>query len=221
MYGFGWGGGRRRGVGGYGNSMPQFSGREERDMTSIATMAAANGWTVGDGIPTMADGSRIELAGGPIAGEQWRPQPPIVTGTAGYWPFVAMTAGVRTRSGSWTSYAVTAMMMPGRLPAVHIYPESWRATVTSMTPEINLEFGEFNDRYSVFSANPQAVYAVLSPRTMALLLTLPPFDEIWTAGPNLCVARIDPHNVNTLNTHLQMLTTAAKDMPSSMWDPIS
>lgn len=220
MFGFGVGG-RRRGMGSYGNNMPQFRGRDERDTTSIAAMAEANGWTVADGIPTMSDGSPFELSGGPIAGEQWRPQPPVVSGTAGYWPFLAMTAGVRTRSGSWNSYAITAMRMPGRLPAVHIYPESWRATVTSVTQEVNLEFGEFNDRYSVFSATPQAVYAVLSPRTMQLLLTMPPFDEIWTAGPNLCVARIDSHNVDALNTHLQVLTTAAKDMPSSMWDPIA
>jgi len=219
--GFGGGYGRRRGRyrGGAWGEMPQFRGRDDIDPRSIAVMAQSNNWAIYDALPRMADGSAIDISGGPFAPGQWVPYPPIVAGIAGRWSFLAFTVSAETRGGNTQAYAVTLMTMPGPLPYVHIYPETWRASATSVTHEVNLEYGEFNDRYAVFSKSPETVYSVLSPRTMQQLLNLPPLDEIWTAGPNVCLARIDQHNIETLDTHLRVLTCAAGDMPSSAWEP--
>lgn len=219
-FGGGYGGRRGRGYGrsGWGDT-PEFRGRDDIDPRSIAIMAQSNNWTIYDALPTMADGSPVDIAGGPFAPGKWAAYPPIVAGIAGRWAFLAFTVSAQTRGGNMQAYAVTLMTMPGPLPYVHIYPETWRATATSVTQEVNLEYGEFNDRYAVFSKSPETVYSVLSPRTMQQLLELPPLDEIWTAGPNLCLARIDPHNIDTLDAHLRILTHAAGDMPSSAWEP--
>lgn len=218
-YGGGYGGGwNRKGRWGAGGDAPQFGSRDDLDSRSIALMAQSNNWPVYDALPTLADGSLIDISGGPFAPNQWQASPPIVSGVAGRWSFLAFTVAAQTRGANWQEYAVTLMTMPGPLPYVHIYPETWRASATSVSQEVHLEYGEFNARYAVFSKSPETVYSVLSPRTMEQLLELPPLDEIWTCGPNVCLARIDRHNIETLDTHLQILTRAAGDMPSSAWE---
>lgn len=203
------GAGRRRG----------YQGRDDIDRTSIAVMAASNGWQVTDRLPGDEYGNLLDINGGPFAPGLWNAVPPIVLGRAGYWDFVACTVSAMTRAREWRMNAATIMTLPGPVPPVHVYPESWRASVTSVVPEVHLESSVFNDRFSVFAQQPSAVYHVLSPRAMQLLIDLPPFDEVWTRGRLLCIARIDPHNVEALDTHLRVLTTIAGDMPSSAWEP--
>ena len=86
-------------------------------------------------------------------------------------------------------------------------------------PEVDLEYGEFNDRFATFAKDPRTAYAVLSPRTMQVLLAGPPLDELWTAGPQVCRARLDGSRAAGLDAHLRLLTVCAGDLPSSSWEP--
>lgn len=217
--GFGRPGFGRRGPHyGYGGSqMPNYSPPRSSG-TPLEAMAAANGWRAASHWPVAANGAPVPISGGPFAPERFHPMPPVVTGQAGYWPFVAATVQAMTRAGEYRPYAVTAMQFPGELPYVHIYPESWRATATSVTAEVHLESGEFNDRFSVFSDSPRTVYQLISPRAMRYLIEQPPLDELWTSGNSLCVSRVDPHSAEVLGAHLTTLTTLAGDIPSSAWD---
>lgn len=212
--GRGYGGGQS----GY-SQMPEFA--KQSYGPPIEEMARTNGWQLTNALPTEADGQPMRFDGGAFAPEQYWLSGPVVLGQAGYWNFLACTIVARTRGGDQRPYALTAMQFPGALPYVHIYPESWRATVSSLTPEVNLESGEFNDRYSVFSDSARTVYQLISPRAMRYLIEQPPFDEIWTAGRWLCICRVDSHNADVLGAHLSTLTTLAGDIPSSAWDPAS
>ncbi len=228
---FGWGGGRvrrhgggRRGFSltsgiGYGNAgnVPEYSVRGGG--IPIDVMAITNRWQVVDALPTGADSRPLTFDGGAFAPGQYEPSGPVVLGQAGYWNFVACTIIATTRGGDRRPYALTAMQFPGVLPYVHIYPESWRASATSLSPEVHLESGEFNDKYSVFSDSARTVYQLISPRSMRYLIGQPPLDELWTAGQSLCICRVDPHNAAVLGAHLSTLTTLAGDIPSSAWDP--
>lgn len=211
MYG-GWGS-----HGNWNSRMPEFRGHQ--DDGSLVAMAQANNWRIDSALPTMADGTRIDISGGPFVTGFWQSTAPVVVAQAGYWPFVAFTATTRTRGGDQAAYAVTAMAMPGPMPYVHCYPESWRARATSVTPEVDLESGQFNDAFAVFAQDARTAYSVLSPRTMEAFVHSPPVDELWTAGSQLCLCRIDPHSAATLNAHLQLLTRCAADIPTSTWEP--
>lgn len=227
----GFGGGRyrrrhrRRGFGfsygGYGGghgeaNVPEY--RPERVYrTPIEEMAKQNGWQLGP-MPSYEDGSAIDLSGGPFAPGYWHPNEPVVHGQAGYWPFWALTVRAMTRAGEWRHYAVTFMQLAGVLPYVHVYPESWRASVTSVVPEVDLESGEFNDRFSTFAKDAQTVYGLLNPRAMQAMIESPPLDELWTAGQFVCLCRVDGHNAETLGAHLNLLTAIAGGVPSSLYE---
>lgn len=206
-----WGG--RHGDG----NVPEFR-PDHQQHTPIGLMAEQNGWQILPQMPAYDDGTSIDLSGGPFAPGSWRPEPPVIAGQAGYWPFWALTVTARTRADAWRPYAVTFMQLGGVLPYVHVYPESWRASVTSVVPEVHLESGEFNDRYSVFAKDAQTVYGLLNPRAMQALIEAPPFDEIWTAGQFVCICRVDPHHAEALGAHLSLLTSIAGGVPSSLYE---
>ena len=206
-----WGGGH--GDGNVPDFHPDRSGR-----LPIEVMAQQNGWPLQPDLPYYEDGSPIDLSGGPFAPQQWRPNPPVVHGRAGYWSFWALTVTARTRGNAWRPYALTFLQAGGELPYVHVYPESWRASITSVVPEVHLESSDFNDRYAVFAKDAQTVYGLLNPRAMQQLLQAPPLDEIWTAGQFVCIARVDPHHSAALATHLDLLTGIAGGIPSSLYE---
>ncbi|WP_153504418.1 DUF3137 domain-containing protein [Cumulibacter manganitolerans] len=205
--------GRRYGEGNVPEFRPDRAGR-----LPIEAMAQHNGWELSPEMPRYDDGTPIDLSGGPLAPQQWRPNPPIVHGQAGYWHFWALTVTARTRGDAWRPYAVTFLQVAGLLPYVHVYSESWRASVTSVMPEVDLESGEFNDRYAVFAKDAQTVYGLLNPRAMQQLLDAPPLDEVWTAGQFVCIARVDPHHSAALAAHLDLLTGIAGGIPSSLFE---
>lgn len=189
------------------------------DPGSLVAMAQSNQWPLAHDLPALPDGRPVDISGGPFAPGRWRVAPPVALGRAGHWPFFATNIAAMTRAGEWATYAVTAIMLPGPLPYVHCYPESWRASATSVVPEVHLEYGEFNHRFATFAKDPRTAYAVLSPRTMQALVDTPPLDELWTAGPQVCLARLDGHAATTLDAHLRLLTVCAGDMASSAWEP--
>lgn len=195
------------------------------DPGAMSAMAQANGWNVGSELPPEADGRPARLAGGPLGppGVDWRTAGPVVLGRAGWWPFIATTALARSRANQLLPYAVTALRMAGRLAPVHVYPERWRAQLTAVMPEVNLESGAFNDHLAVFSPDRRTAYGVLSPRTMEYLLEAERggwlHDELWTWENYLCVARADGHTPHILDLHLRLLTVCAGDLPTSLWDP--
>lgn len=226
--GGGWGprgrrGGRRYGRGGgwdddgFTSNVPQFrSGTPGH--TSLAQMAQSNGWSLLQEMPRYEDDTPLDLSGGPFAPNRYTPMPPIVQGQAGYWTFWALSVNAMSRGAQWRPYALTFMQLAGVVPHVHVYPESWRASITSVTPEIHLESGLFNDRFATFANDPQTVYGLLNPRTMQMLLDSPPVDEIWTRGQFVCISRIDSHNGETLGAHLNLLTSIAGGIPSSLFE---
>lgn len=200
-----------------GGNVPEYR-PERHGRTPIEQMAAQNGWAVLPKMPSYDDGSHLDLSGGPFAPQQWHPASDVVRGQAGYWPFWALTVTARTRGDAWRPYALTFMQLGGLLPYVHVYPESFRASITSVTPEVNLESGEFNDRFAVFAKDAQTVYGLLNPRAMQALIEARPVDELWTAGQFLCISRVDPHSAEALGEHLTLLTTIAGGVPSSLYE---
>ncbi|WP_106850202.1 DUF3137 domain-containing protein [Blastococcus sp. Marseille-P5729] len=201
----------------YGSNVPEYR-PQHRGRTPIEQMAAQNGWAVLHQMPAYDDGSPIDLSGGPFAPGHWHPGADVVHGQAGYWHFWALTVTARTRGDNWRPYAVTFMQVGGVLPYVHVYPEGWRASLTSVMPEVHLESGEFNDRFATFARDAQTAYGLLNPRAMQTLIDSPPLDEIWTAGQFVCAARVDPHCAETLGAHLTLLTTIAGGVPSSLYE---
>lgn len=227
LTGGGWGAGRwgpdgRRRRGRYRPDPYRSNVPEYRDEalggTSLETIARTNGWSLLPVMPAYEDGTALDLSGGPFAPGQYTPAPPIVQGRAGYWTFWASTVNAMTRGAQLRPYALTFMQLGGAVPYVHVYPEAWRASITSVTPEVNLESGLFNDRFATFADDPRTVYGLLSPRTMQLLLDSPPVDEVWTAGQFVCVSRIDAHSGETLGAHLNLLTSIAGGIPSSLFE---
>lgn len=210
---------RRRGwdVTAGGSNVPEFQARTD-GRTALTAMASSNGWSLLEAMPRYDDGTAIDLSGGPFAPGRYSPIPPIVHGRAGYWTFWATSVSAMSRGAQWRPYALTFMQLGGSVPYLHVYPESWRASVTSLTPEVHLESGHFNDRFATFADDPRTVYGVLNPRAMQVLLDLPPVDELWTAGRFLCVSRVDPHHAEALGAHLHLLTTIAGGIPSSLFD---
>lgn len=186
--------------------------------TPLAQMAHSNGWSLLQSMPTYEDGTDLDLSGGPFAVGRYHPIPPIVQGQAGYWTFWALSVSAMTRGAQWRSYALTFMQLGGAVPFVHVYPEAWRASITSVTQEVHLESGAFNDRFATFAKDAQTVYGLLNPRTMQLLLDSPPVDEIWTAGQFVCISRIDAHHGEALGAHLNLLTSIAVGVPSSLFE---
>lgn len=197
--------------------MPEFLPDDEA-RTTLQQMAELNGWSVLAAMPTYDDGTGLDLRGGPFAPGRWSASPPIVQGRAGYWAFWAMTVTAMTRGSQWRPYALTFLRLDGAVPYVHVYPEAWRASVTSVTAEVHLESGIFNDRFATFADDPRTVYGLLNPRTMQMLLDSPPVDEIWTAGEFICIARVDPHHGEALGEHLNLLTSIAGGIPSSLFE---
>lgn len=217
--------GRRGGRGRYGRygqygtdgNVPQFR-PDSSPRTSLSHMAEVNGWAQLGGLPTYEDGTALDLSGGPFAPRQWNVVPPVVEGRAGHWAFWASTVTAMTRGASVRPYALTIMQIGGVVPYVHVYPEAWRASITSVTPEVHLESGLFNDRFATFADDPQTVYGLLNPRAMQLLLDSPPVDEIWTADQFVCIARVDPHHAEALGAHLNLLTSIVGGIPSSLYE---
>ncbi len=193
--------------------------RQDRHATtSLSEMARSNNWQLLQTMPAYDDGSALDLSGGPFAPGRYTPIPPIVQGQAGYWVFWAATVRAMTRGAQMRPYALTFMQLSGLVPYVHVYPESWRASITSVTPEVHLESGLFNDRFATFSDDPQSVYALLNPRAMQMLIDSPPIDEIWTAGQFVCISRVDPHHGEALGAHLTLLTAIAGGIPTSLFE---
>ena len=75
--------------------------------TPIEEMARQNRWSLLGELPRYDDGSPLDLSGGPFAPRQWRPNPPVVQGQAGYWQFWALTVtGQPARSATWRRWSV-------------------------------------------------------------------------------------------------------------------
>lgn len=208
---------RHRARGAFDSSVPTF-GMSTVGRTSLMDMARANSWSVLKRMPAYEDGTPLDLSGGPFAPGHYAAVPPIVQGQAGYWRFWATSVEAMSRGAERRLYALTFMQLGGAVPHVHVYPESWRASITSVTPEVHLESGQFNDAFATFASDPRAVYGLLNPRTMQLMLQSPPIDEIWTAGQFVCVSRIDAHHGEALGAHLNLLTSIAGGIPSSLFE---
>jgi hypothetical protein len=113
--------------------------------------------------------------------------------------------------------AVVALQMPGWLPSVTAIPESWHHRVTrAIGEDVELESEEFNRRY-VIRGSARTASDLLTPRAMAALCQVPPFD--WRVeGTDLLSWQRVLFTPSGLLARLSILESLLDTAPAFLWE---
>lgn len=149
----------------------------------------------------------------------------VLQGTVGGRPMVAFDYSYQTHSsdseGQRTTthrFAFCALQLPASVPKLELVPEGVLGRIGTALgmQDVELESEDFNRRYRVRCDQPKFAYDVLSPRTMAALLTRPALHLRLARTDALCWDS-GRHSPAQLLARLDALCVLLDGVPAYVW----
>lgn len=149
--------------------------RDSRRRERVFAFAITRGWTFEHEAPDLVD----RWTGFPFGRGQHREATTAVRGHVGGRPFVAFEytflqedeKDAVSLSGMGAHYSVVVVDLPTFLPQVVVEPRS--VVQRALSTGVELESEDFNRAYRVSAPDPKVASDLLTPRTMAMLLSRP------------------------------------------------
>jgi hypothetical protein len=200
-----------RGPGYYGGGGLNIGAQHDQRVQTIAREA---GWTYRRTDPGTTDALlRPPLAKGADVYD-------VVSGEVDGVSFTAFSYGVRIGPGRPPVYRVIAIRLPAAVPRIAVGPERLLRPVAPMIglPDVDIESEAFNRRFKVLSADRRFAVALLTPRTVELMMTSEPF--CWRIDDDLLVSWDESLvEADALPDRIRQVAAIVGYAPAFVWEP--